>query len=142
MIKRMNALTARLSGAKDLSLLALRLILAYGFYEPAKSKVLHFGDIAGWFDSLGIPFPSVNAALATGTEVAGVVLLTLGLGTRLITVPLMITMVVAIITVHWGNGFAAGDNGLEIPLYYLTMLFTLMTFGSGRYSVDRMLRIN
>ena len=32
---------------------------------------------------------------------------------------LMIVMLVAIFTVHIGNGFAAGDNGFEIPFYYL-----------------------
>jgi putative oxidoreductase len=42
-------------------------------------------------------------------------------------------------TVHLSNGFAAGDNGYEIPLYYLLMLFALMVYGSGRYSLDYLL---
>ena len=85
---------------------------------------------------MGYPFPLMNAYLATATEIAGVVLLILGLATRIISIPLMIVMVVAIFTVHISNGFAAGDNGFEIPLYYFIMLFTLVIYGSGKVSID------
>ncbi|MBA3665414.1 MAG: DoxX family protein [Bacteroidetes bacterium] len=121
---------------QDLALLFLRLILAYGFWEPAKKKWADINAIAEWFGSLGISAPKLNAYLAASTEMAGVFLLTLGLGTRLISIPLIITMLVAIKTVHLANGFAAGENGYEIPLYYMLMLFVLITFGPGRISVD------
>ncbi|NML57128.1 HvfX family Cu-binding RiPP maturation protein [Chryseobacterium cheonjiense] len=123
----------------DLPLLLIRLILAYGFYNPAMMKLRDINSIADWFSSINIPFPLVNAYLAAGTEISGVVLLTLGLFTRIISIPLMVTMVVAIVTVHWGNGFEAGDNGFEIPLYYLILLFTLIVYGSGRISLDHIL---
>jgi len=123
----------------DLPLLLIRLILAYGFYNPAMMKLRDINSIADWFNSINIPFPLVNAYLAAGTEISGVVLLTLGLFTRIISIPLMVTMVVAIVTVHWGNGFEAGDNGFEIPLYYLILLFTLIVYGSGRISLDHIL---
>jgi putative oxidoreductase len=45
-------------------------------------------------------------------------------------------MLIAIFTVHIGNGFDAGDNGFEIPLYYILMLLTLITFGAGKFSID------
>jgi putative oxidoreductase len=48
-------------------------------------------------------------------------------------------MLVAIKTVHWENGFAAGDNGYEIPLYYMIMLLSLLFTGAGRISVDYLL---
>ena len=51
----------------------------------------------------------------------------------------MITMVVAIATVHFGNGFEAGDNGFEIPLYYLLMLFALLVNGAGKMSLDHLI---
>lgn len=35
--------------------------------------------------------------------------------------------------------FAAGDNGLEIPLYYFLMLFALLAMGPRRYSVDQLI---
>lgn len=118
------------------SLLTIRLVLAYGFYEPAMGKFSDINSVAGWFESLGIPFPTFNAYLAGGTEIAGVVLLTLGLFTRYISIPLLIMMIVAICSVHFVNGFSAGNNGFEIPLYYLLMLFVLITHGGGKYSVD------
>lgn len=125
-----------LSNLQDIPLLLIRLILAYGFYGPATMKLNDVGAIAEWFANIGVPAPTLNAYLATYTEVAGVVLLILGLGTRIISIPLMVTMVVAIKTVHWENGFNASDNGYEIPLYYMTMLFTLIFFGAGRMSLD------
>jgi len=126
----------KFSKLKDLPLLFIRLVLAYGFFNPAMMKLKDITSIAEWFGSIGIPFPTLNAYLATGTEVLGVILLTLGLFTRLISIPLIITMIVAIVTVHSGNGFEAGDNGFEIPLYYIIMLFTLMVYGSGKISLD------
>jgi len=124
---------------KNISLLLIRLILAYGFFGPAMMKIKDIEGIADWFEGLNIPLPHLNAYLATGTELLGVVLLTLGLFTRIISVPLIVTMIVAIVTVHWSNGFDAGDNGFEIPLYYMVMLFTLMAFGSGKFSLDYLL---
>lgn len=125
---------------KDLSLLFLRLILAYGFWEPAKTKWADINAVAEWFGSIGIFAPKLNAYLAASTEITGVFLLILGLGTRLISIPLIITMLVAIKTVHWTNGFPAGDNGYEIPLYFMLMLIVLVTFGSGKISVDHFIK--
>lgn len=124
---------------QDVSLLMLRFILAYGFYEPAMSKIKNISSVAEWFANLGIPVPMLSAYLAAGTEIVGIALLILGFLTRIISIPLIITMIVAIITVHWNNGFAAGENGFEIPLYYIIMLLALMAFGSGKYSVDHIL---
>ena len=121
---------------KDIPLLMIRLVLAYGFYVPAKMKWSDIDSIIDWFRSMGMPAPALNAYLAASTEAAGVVLLVLGLGTRIIAVPLMVVMLVAIKTVHWSNGFEAGNNGYEIPLYYLIMLGVLFVYGPGRLSVD------
>ena len=128
-----------LQNLKDLPLLFMRIVLAIGFYGPAMMKLKNFNNIVEWFGSIGIPLPTLNAYLATGTETLGFVLLFLGLGTRIIAIPLIITMIVAIVTVHLGHGFEAGNNGFEIPLYYMIMLFTLMVYGSGKFSVDHLL---
>jgi putative oxidoreductase len=121
---------------QDSALLLARLVIAYGFYEPAMNKWANMDDIAAWFAMLGIPWPTLNAYMAATAELMGVVLLTLGLLTRLISLPLMVVMVVAITTVHWENGFAAGDNGFEIPLYYLLFLLLFLAFGGGKFSLD------
>ncbi|WP_345976494.1 DoxX family protein [Sulfurimonas sp. HSL3-7] len=124
---------------QSVSLLFLRLILAYGFYEPAKMKWSDIGSVAEWFGSMGLPLPTLQAYLAASTEALGVLLLTLGLATRLISIPLIIVMIVAIVTVHLPHGFSSGDNGFEIPLYYMLMLFVLVTHGAGKFSVDHFL---
>ena len=133
-------LTARLNNFNSLPLFAIRAVLAYGFWGPATMKLKDIGAIAEWFSSLGIPAPHLNAWLAAGTEIAGVFLLILGLGTRMIAIPLIITMLVAIKTVHWTNGFDAGDNGFEIPLYYIIMLLMLIVSGPGKWSLDNLIR--
>lgn len=140
MINLYNRIRNGLNKAQDLPLLFLRLILAYGFWEPAKTKWADINSVAEWFEGMGIFAPKLNAYLAASTEMAGVFLLILGLGTRIICFPLIITMIVAIKTVHWENGFAASDNGYEIALYYMLMLITLMCFGPGKLSIDYLIR--
>jgi putative oxidoreductase len=125
---------------QDIALLAMRLVLAYGFFHPAVMKVKNINGVIAWFASLGMPLPALNAYLATAAEILGVILLTIGLGVRVFTIPLIIVMIVAIVTVHWSNGFESGNNGFEIPLYYIIMLFLLHTHGSGKYSADALLR--
>lgn len=129
-----------LQKGSDIQLLIIRLILAYGFLNPALMKLKDINGIGDWFGSIGIPVPHLNAYLATFTEAGGVILLALGLSTRLFSIPLIITMIVAILSVHLSNGFEAGNNGFEIPLYYIIMLLTLIVFGPGRFSLDHVIR--
>lgn len=147
---------------KSAGLLLLRLILAYTFFAPAMMKWNDIGSVIQWFDYMGIPFPTLNAYMAAGTEILGVVLLTLGLLTRFISVPLIVIMFVAIATVHGENGFAFVNeavsftdayvngeqvsgtliqlqNGYELVLYYALMLFVLIGSGAGKFSLDRLI---
>ena len=147
---------------KSVGLLLLRLILAYTFFAPAMVKWSDISSVAIWFESMGIPFATLNAYMAAGTEMAGVILLTLGLLTRFISIPLIVIMFVAIATVHGQNGFAFVNeavsftdayvngemvngtiiqlqNGYELVLYYILMLFVLVGNGAGKFSVDRLL---
>ena len=91
--------------------LLLRLYLAPVMMQAGWNKLTSYADVVTWFGNaewgLGLPFPALLAALATGTELIGGALLVIGLGTRLIAIPLMITMVVAALTVHMKNGWLA-----------------------------------
>lgn len=136
MIRFYFKISDALVNLKDLPLLFLRLVLAYGFYAPAMAKMNDIGAISEWFKSMEMVAPTLNAYLVTYTEFFGFILLTLGLGTRIITVPLIIAMIVAIKSVHWENGFEASENGFEIPVYYIAMLFVLFIFGSGKFGAD------
>ena len=91
--------------------LALRLYLVPIFWMTGFHKYQSFADTVDWFGNadygLGLPFPWLMAFLATSAELAGAVLLTLGLATRWISLPLIVTMIVAIVTVHLPNGWQA-----------------------------------
>ncbi|MCT8862299.1 HvfX family Cu-binding RiPP maturation protein [Shewanella xiamenensis] len=95
--------------------LALRLYLAPVLMQAGYNKLAHFEDTVTWFANpdwgLGLPMPTLMAALAAGTEFFGAILLLLGFATRLISIPLMITMLVAAFTVHWPNGWLAIADG-------------------------------
>jgi putative oxidoreductase len=140
MLNRYRRLVRVLNNGQDLSLLFLRLLLAYGFWDTAKTKWDDIDSVAEWFYGLGIVAPKFNAYFAASVEMAGVFLLLFGLGTRLISIPLIITLIVAIKTVHWENGFASGNNGYEIALYYILMLFVLTCFGAGKLSIDYLIQ--
>jgi len=140
MLKNIYPITKNiLSRGQNSALLLARLTIAYGFYEPAMQKWSDISSVASWFGTIGIPFPTLNAYLAASTELLGVVLLTLGLFTRLISLPLIVVMIVAITTVHLTHGFSAGDNGFEIPLYYMLFLAIFASFGAGKFSLDHLL---
>ena len=95
--------------------LLLRLYLAPVFYMAGINKYNSFDETVAWFGNpewgLGLPMPWLMAFLATATELAGAVLLLLGFATRWISIPLMFTMVVAMFTVHWHNGWLAISTG-------------------------------
>ncbi len=91
--------------------LLMRLYLAPVMLQAGWNKFNSFQDTVAWFGDpdwgLGLPFPSLMALLAISAELVGGVLLLVGLFTRLVTVPLMVTMLVAIFSVHWPNGWLA-----------------------------------
>lgn len=88
--------------------LALRLYLSPIILQAGWNKFVSFENTVYWFEhSLNMPFPTILAALATGTELLGGLLLLLGLAIQFITLPLMIVMLVAAFTVHWQNGWLA-----------------------------------
>lgn len=140
MIGVCNTMDNKLSALRDLPLLLMRLILAYGFWKPAMMKWSNIDAIAEWFASMNYPMPTFNAYAAATTELTGAILLLIGFGVRLISIPLMVVMLVAIFTVHLPGGFEAGNNGFEIPLYYLIMLFTLFVYGGGRIGLQGLIR--
>ncbi len=98
-------------GLDFLAQLALRLYLAPVFWIAGMEKLNGFDNIVAWFGNpewgLGLPAPWLMAVLATATEVLGAVFLLIGFAVRWISLPLMATMVVAAVTVHWEHGWQA-----------------------------------
>lgn len=135
----MGEVAVLLSYPRNLILLILRLVIAYGFSMPALLKVNYLNETATWFENVSIPFPTLVTYLVSGIESVGIVLLVLGLFTRYISIMLSCVMLGAIFFVHLPNGFSAANSGLEIPLYYLLFLILFATYGAGKYSLDRLL---
>lgn len=113
-----NAIFRPLQHLDGVAALALRLYLVPVFWMAGTQKIAGMENTIEWFgDSewgLGLPFPWLMAHLAAYTEAIGALLLLLGLATRWISIPLMVTMVVAIVSVHWDNGWAAiADSGSQ-----------------------------
>ena len=182
MLNICNTIDEKLSIGRDLSLLGLRLLLAYAFYGPAMEKWNNMEATIAWFGNpdwgLGLPFPELNAYMAASVEIVGVVLLVLGIGTRLISIPMIFVMLMAYFTVHIDHGwlaiasssadpgiaerlgmakeimqehgnyswltekgsFVILQNGAEFVVTYIIMLFSLISFGPGKISVENMLR--
>lgn len=95
--------------------LALRLYLVPIFWMAGTKKLADMDSIIDWFGNpdwgLGLPFPEVMAWAAALTETGGAILLLIGFAVRWISVPLMVTMVVAAVTVHLPNGWLAIAEG-------------------------------
>ncbi|MBS0621337.1 MAG: DoxX family protein [Verrucomicrobia bacterium] len=130
----------QLKKLKDIPPLFFRLLLSYGFAGPALVKWHSPNAFAAFLTEMHYPVPYLSAYIAMLTETFGVIFLFFGFATRLISVPLMFMMGVAIATVHIDNGYQPGNNGFAIPLIYGLMLFSLLVTGPGRLSVDAWLK--
>lgn len=106
-----QGLLDKLNQLDFLAPLALRLYLVPVFWVAGSNKLAGFSGTVEWFGNaewgLGLPFPTLMAGLATGTELVGAILLLIGLGVRWITLPLIFTMLIAIFKVHLPNGWQA-----------------------------------
>ena len=116
MINRLQDLLESVSHPLDfLAPLLLRLYLAPVFYVAGITKYNGFDNTVAWFGNpdwgLGLPMPWLMAFLATATELIGAFFLLFGFAVRWISIPLMITMIVAAVTAHWQNGWLAIATG-------------------------------
>lgn len=103
-----------LNATKKLDFIApllLRLYLVPIFWMAGTTKIDGFDNIVQWFGNddwgLGLPFPYILAILAVGAEVIGAIALLIGLGVRLMAIPLMFTMFIAMTSVHGQYGWQA-----------------------------------
>ncbi len=107
----MTSTTQRLQLADGLAPLLIRLYLAPIMMQAGWTKFQSFDSTVAWFGNaewgLGLPFPELMVTLAAGTELIGGLLLIPGIAVRWLSIPLLFTMLVAMLTVHWENGWLA-----------------------------------
>jgi len=121
-------------------LLAVRLYWGWQFFQTGLGKLTNIPKVVDLFTILGIPLPTFNAYFVGSLECAGGALLFLGLGSRVIALPLTFNMLVAYITADRVALFSIfSDPGKFYAADPYTFLFAsllILIFGPGRFSLD------
>jgi putative oxidoreductase len=124
-------------------LLVVRLYWGYQFFLSGKGKLADLGPVTEFFGGLGIPFPGFNAALAGTTECVGGLLLLVGFASRLVSLPLAFTMIVAYATADSDALkaiFSEPDKFFEAaPFLFLFASILVLVFGPGKFSIDALI---
>jgi putative oxidoreductase len=124
-------------------LLAVRLYWGWQFMQTGWGKLTDINKVIGFFTDLGIPAPALNAWFVSALEFGGGLLLILGLGSRLIALPLVIDMIVAYITADREALFSIFSNPDKFtaaaPYTFLIASLIVLIFGPGMASVDAFL---
>src|SRR5262249_49006005 len=134
------------------STLLLRLMAGGVFFWEGLLKFVYANQGVGRFMKLGIPFPHFTATFIGGLEIVGGLLLLAGLTTRLIAIPFVVEMIVAILSTK--ISLFLGTSPLPLPpsppqvglwavlhevrseyAQMLTVIF-LMVNGPGKWSLD------
>lgn len=125
-------------------LLVMRLYWGWSFAQTGWGKLMNLERTTGFFASIDIPAPKVNAIMAGGVESVGGVLLALGLFTRFATPALVFTMLVAYFTADREALFAIVNDGEKFtgaaPFLFLFVALIVFAFGPGKLSLDAVLR--
>lgn len=129
---------------QDLGLLMIRAIVGVIFIFHGGQKLFGLWNgsglaaFAAMLEQLSVPVPAVAAVLVAACEFLGGIALVTGVYMRLATVPLLITMGVAVGLVH-RNAFAISDNGMEYALTLGVVLLGLALTGPGRFALAALL---
>ena len=111
------------------------LFLAFHGINKVKNGI---AGTAGWFASIGMKWPGLQARTAAATEIGAGMMLAVGLATPVACAAIVATMLVAIITVHWRVGFFIflPNGGWEYCASIIATAAALAISGPGRFSLD------
>ena len=134
---------------QSLVLLLLRLSWGYQLAESGYGHLTHVQDTVEQFIRWGVPAPHLSVYVSGLTELAGGILLMLGLGARLIAIPLVFNFIVAIVSASRGDiAKAFHDKGLlggwdqivnDTAFPFLMLALLMVAFGAGKASLDYLL---
>ena len=133
--------------------LPLRVVIGYGFLAHGWAKLSRGPEgFARLLEQIGAPLPEVTAWVSTFIEILGGLAIVAGAFVVAVSIPLIVMMLVAMLTVHLRYGFSAintigltadgpqlGPPGYEINLLYIAGLLALILGGAGPFSIDRLL---
>lgn len=140
LLTKFDALAAHLQSP---FLLGIRLYWGISFAQTGWGKLMNLERTAGYFESLNLPLPKLNAIMAGGTETLGGALLALGLFARPASVPLIFTMLVAYVTADREALLAIATEPdrfvTAAPFLFLLAALIVLAFGPGKFSMDAVL---
>lgn len=131
----------------------LRMIVGFGFMQHGYAKLARGPeDFVNVLHAMGLPADFLLGWATIIVEIVGGLSILLGALVPLATIPMVIVLLVAIVTVHLPNGFSSiklqsfdaagahfGQPGYETDLLYIAGLIALCLGGAGPFSVDRFL---
>jgi putative oxidoreductase len=121
-------------------LLLCRLYWGWLFMAAGWEKLHNISHFVTILDRYDLPFSLVLAYLAAGTECMGGLCLILGFASRLVAIPLIITMITAYLTVHAEAVHAILQKPsafvAQAPFNFLLTALIVLAFGPGRFSID------
>jgi putative oxidoreductase len=116
-----------------------RLTLGWVFLQSGWGKLNDLPKVVAFFSDLGIPAPQIQAPLAAATEFLCGALLLLGFLTRFASLPLIGTMLVAILAARRSEIHELSDLFGMIEFLYIALCLWLGAYGAGPLSLDRVL---
>ena len=121
-------------------LLLVRLTLGIVFIESGWGKIHNTEKVIQYFTSLHIPAPVFQAHLVAWMEFIGGLFVMVGFLTRLISIPLLMIMIVAIITTQIPAIKEFSDLLGTIEFLYALLFIGLIVQGAGLLSIDHLLK--
>lgn len=130
---------AALEHLRGVALLLGRLAVGLVFLSTGWGKVHNVEKVTEFFVSLHVPAPGFNAVLVGWSELLCGAALVLGVLTRLATIPLIVTMIVAILTAKRGDIHGFFDLVAFEEFTYLLVLTMIAVLGPGSIAIDHVL---
>jgi putative oxidoreductase len=113
-----------------------RLAVGLVFMSTGWGKVHNLEKVTHFFQELGIPAPGFHAVLVGYSELICGTLLVIGLAARLATIPLIVSMVVAILTAKRADLHGLFDLVGFDEFTYLCVLAMIAILGPGAVALD------
>jgi len=135
--------TRTFSSLQSPLLLVVRLYWGWQFFQSGLGKLKDIDKVVDFFTSLGIPHAVFTAHMVGGLECVGGALLFLGLGSRLIALPLSVNMIVAYITADREALLSFFSDPAKFyaadPFTFLFASLLILAFGPGKISMDSLI---
>jgi putative oxidoreductase len=125
-------------------LLIVRLYWGWQFFGTGTAKLGDLPTFTERFANWGVPLPHLSVIAAGTTETVGGLLLLAGFASRLVSIPLIFTMLVAYLTAEseaLHSFFSDPDKFVSAtPFQFMFAALLVLIFGPGAISIDHLLK--